>query len=142
MLFKKILGGMIAAVDDWIYKDDFLETIAAGSVHNTPSTPGPGTRTIVDTAGNLLSIDGDKDSLVISQRTGTSDPGIWLPAVVRENGRLAIWKIRWGDPSCGGRLAWGFDSNQAGVPLDQSTSVATSLRGYAIGPITAFAEER
>ena len=127
MLFKKILGGMDAAVDDWLINDEFLSTLAAGSVHNTPATPGPGTRTVVDSAGTLLSIDGDSKQLIISGRTGTSDPGIWYDGLERIPGRIMLSKIRFGDSSAQGRLAWGFDLNQAGAPNDNLQNVATAL---------------
>ena len=33
-------------------RDDFTDTLAAGSVNGTPATPGPGTRAVTDTDGD------------------------------------------------------------------------------------------
>ena len=36
----------------WLLRDEFTDTRAAGAVNGTPATPGPGTRTVVDTDGD------------------------------------------------------------------------------------------
>ena len=55
-----ILGsGLIQSADtwpqasDWLIRDEFTDTVAAGSVNGTAATPGPGNRAVTDTESKL-----------------------------------------------------------------------------------------
>jgi len=93
-------------------RDEFMDTRAAGSVDGTPATPGPGTRTVVDTDGDALSIGGGVLSLA-NPNSVNGDPGIWYDAVTREAGRLFL--IKFVNPTWTSKyFTLGFDINQSG----------------------------
>lgn len=92
----------------WLLRDDFEDTLAAGSVNGTPAVPGPGTRVVVDTT-NKLSISGGNLVAVIAG--GNSDPGYWLDGIARASGRLMVAELTTG---VGNKWAVGFaDVNNA-----------------------------
>lgn len=65
--------------------DLFTTALSAGSVHNTASEPGPGTRKVTDTGSAGVSITGGKIRLVGNGSWNAR--GFWLtPAVTREAG--------------------------------------------------------
>lgn len=37
----------------YLLRDEFTDTLAAGSVDGTPAVPGPGTRSVTDTGNNI-----------------------------------------------------------------------------------------
>lgn len=43
----------------WLLRDEFSDTLAAGAVNGTMATPGPGGRTVNADTGNYISISGD-----------------------------------------------------------------------------------
>lgn len=75
----------------WLLRDDFTDTRAAGSVDGTPATPGPGTRSVLDT-GNHLFVGGgllDTDGTCVS----TSDPSnSYDDIIARTAGRFVVMK--------------------------------------------------
>jgi len=58
----------------YLLRDDFNDTRASGSVNGTPSTPGPGTRLVTDTAGTKVSVGASVIS-ISGSNTLTGDPG-------------------------------------------------------------------
>jgi len=83
----------------FLLRDDFNDTLAAGGVHGTLATPGgrgtvaQKTRTVVDTAGDKLSITGGR--LVSAGRTGAADPVLYYGPFTRVGGLTAKWLHRW-----------------------------------------------
>jgi len=73
----------------YLLRDDFSGTRAAGSVHGTPATLGPGTRYVTDT-GSKLSVTGGK--AVSAARTGAADPLFgYSDPIARVPGRTFKW---------------------------------------------------
>lgn len=105
----------------WILRDDFLDTLAAGSVNGTLATPGPGTRTVVDTNGKL-----SVGSNALNFATGGSvagNPGIWYPPTVRTPGTLLFLKSILPTTSS---VYFGFDSNTSGTTAADFMSFSTT----------------
>jgi hypothetical protein len=74
----------------FLLRDLFTTARAAGSVHNTPAEPGPGTRTVVDTESKLSIASGQ---LSISGGRATpayGDPLLKLDSITRTPGRLML----------------------------------------------------
>ncbi len=88
----------------YLLRDEFATAIAAGSVNGTAATPGPGTRTVVDTA-NKLSITGGALSMAPHTTPAWDDPAIGFSAVTRVPGR--------------------------GMVLDYTTTVAEQIFGFS-----------
>lgn len=71
--------------------DDCNDARAAGAVHNTPATPGPGTRTVIDTGSSLSIASG---AVVLDgNRVGFGDPGLWYDAIARATGVALFQKF-------------------------------------------------
>jgi len=107
--------------------DDFVRTRAAGAIDGTPSEPGPGTRTVVDT-NSLLTIQGG--DLFFSGNTGAwGDPGLWLGAMPRVVGLVFIDEFVMGSTGLAGH---GFDTNQASsiASCDVRPLATNYLRAY------------
>lgn len=70
-------------------RDDFTDTLAAGAVNGTAATPGPGTRTVVDTnsiisvGGGVLSVNG----------TPAANDRYVLDSVARAAGKVLVGKF-------------------------------------------------
>ncbi len=93
----------------WLLRDEFNDTLSAGSVNGTKATDGINDRTVVDT-GSKLNIANGK--LNISGSSGGDNPSIWYSAVARFAGKMLFQKIN--ASSIGGVGARiGFDNNQA-----------------------------
>lgn len=75
----------------YLLRDEFRDTRAAGSVNSTAATPGPGTRTVVDTDGDALSV-GSGVLQFANPNSTSGDPGIWYPAQTRAAGLVFICK--------------------------------------------------
>jgi hypothetical protein len=99
---------LTAAGPTFLLRDDFLDTLAAGSVDATPAKPGPGTRTdqttdAVSISGGELLIDGEVDANGISY----DDVAVsGHPA-----GALAYAKARITTTGTAERGPFGFDSD-------------------------------
>ena len=114
---RALLGGKRIR---WLLRDDFNDTLAAGSVNGTPATPGTGTRVIVDT-GTKISI----GSGLLNFATGaTANDGLWLDVITRTAGRLMVTQLTPADTS--GIPATGWDSNQTGAILDHLKLTTTT----------------
>jgi hypothetical protein len=74
-------------VRSYLLRDDFCDTVAAGSVNGTPATPGPGTRVVEDADGDAISI--GSGVLTFANPNGLlNDQNYHLGAVVRVAGRM------------------------------------------------------
>jgi hypothetical protein len=120
-------------------RDEFIISLPAGSVHNTPATPGPGTRTVVDTDGDALSIAGGAASFA-NPNSVSGDPGYWLDAVSRVAGKYVKTQVT---PTATNAVFWaGWDLNQAGPAgahafrfKNTATSNLQSLESNTTGPV-------
>ena len=98
----------------WLIRDEFTDTLAAGSVNGTAATPGPGTRSVTDTESKLsvssgaLAIAGGKAS------PAWGDPGLWMNGINRITGVGAISKIV--APAGAVRFVFGFSQSTSGEP--------------------------
>lgn len=104
--------------EKFILRDDFSDTRAAGAVNGTPATPGPGTRTVVDTANNMSIGSG---VAILAGKNSWGDPGYWLDPVVRTVGRFVIGKVA--VPTTGNVLRWGWHNTTSGQPSTASSHV-------------------
>ncbi|HUW11159.1 MAG TPA: hypothetical protein VM537_15625, partial [Anaerolineae bacterium] len=73
----------------WLLRDEFRIDAAAGAVNGTPATPGPGTRTAVDTGGDALSI-ASGNMAFANPNNVAGDPGLWYGAITRQAGRILL----------------------------------------------------
>ena len=129
---RALLGGIEVGIQ-WLLRDDFDDTRAAGSVDGTPATPGPGTRSVLDTGNNLEVTGGNA---VINGRAANFDPGLWYDETfTRVYGRILLFNIRRGGTS--NRLYFGADTNQIGAPsssdLHWMSQVDNALKRYNTG---------
>ena len=115
----------------FLVRDDFTDNLVAGTVNGTVATPGPGTRTVVDTDGDALSITGGVASFANPNSVG-GDPGLWYGSQARAAGLALITSVN--IAATGVFAQWGFDSNQSGYLADCLLSVAGSTK---IRPETA-----
>lgn len=76
----------------WLLQDEFATDLAAGSVNGTAAEPGPGTRTVVDTAGNKVYI--SSGSLAINGANSWDDTYISYASVgAWTAGRVLLTRI-------------------------------------------------
>lgn len=102
-------GRALSKPIQWLLRDEFSDTRAAGAVNGTPPTPGPGgVRTVTDT-NSKLSVGGGIASFATGG-AGSGDPGIWYPAIARIAGRLMVARAT----ALSDRVGVGFDSDQSG----------------------------
>jgi len=71
----------------YLLRDEFTTALAAGSINGTNADPGPGVRTVMDTA-NHLSITGG--NLVADGAAGLGDPSMSIGAITRVPGLMSI----------------------------------------------------
>jgi len=93
----------------WLLRDEFSDTRAAGAVNGTPCTPGPGTRTVVDT-GSDLSI--GSDVLNFSGGVvGWGDPALVYAdiPIVRTAGRMMLCSVT--PATINGFIWFGFNND-------------------------------
>lgn len=87
----------------WLLQDEFATDLAAGSVNGTAAEPGPGTRTVVDTAGDKVYI--SSGSLAINGANSWNDTYISYASVgAWTAGRVLLTRIL----STGGESLVGF----------------------------------
>jgi hypothetical protein len=132
---KKRLHSRIA----YLLRDEFSDTLAAGSVNGTPAIPGPGTRAVTDVA-NKISI----GSGVLDFATGEAvNDALWLDAVTRLAGKLICYQITPADTD--GIAGLGVDVNQSGGSTNRLIFAAggvlqvisNSEAGYNLNSYTA-----
>jgi len=97
----------------YLLDDEFHDTRAAGAVNATLATPGPGTRTVVDT-GSHLSIAGGR--LYVAAGAGDGDPGLWYDAFARAAGRIVLGTME--NVAGGLQVQWGVDTDQTGLTTE------------------------
>jgi hypothetical protein len=104
-------------------RDDFTDTVSAGSVNGTNATPTGGTRTATD-ANAKLSV-GSGALNFVTGGVGAGNPGLWYSQITRVAGLTIIAK---GNNSSGGGVEAGFDTDQSGAIRNSgnSTSLNTS----------------
>lgn len=118
-MYKKILLSLLCILligtncfaAPFSFRDEFNTAKNAGSVNNSASEPGVGTRTVTDTENKLSIANGALTFSGGKASPGWGDPGIWLPAVTRATGKMAIFEVT---PSLNNKdIAFGFDNNTA-----------------------------
>ena len=127
---------------EWLLRDEFTDTRAAGAVNGTAATPGPGTRVVTDTDGDALSVGGGVVSFA-NPNGVWGDPGLWYRAFARTAGRVLLFNATIGVASKLQEFGW--DSGQAGSLLDSiyfysdnAVAIRHNLVVYpAIGPAYA-----
>src|SRR3990172_2961409 len=96
----------------WLLKDDFNDTVAAGSVNGTLATPTGGARTGVDTNSKI-----SVGSGVLNFATGeATNDGVWYSQRTRIAGRALVCKVTPSNTS--GAIVLGWDANQSGSVLE------------------------
>ena len=95
----------------WLFRDDFTDTRAAGAVNGTPATPGPGVRTVTD-GNSKLSIGGGVASFATGG-VGAGNPGLWLDSIPRVAGRILVTESTPASNSAD-HASIGYDSAQSG----------------------------
>ena len=95
----------------YLLRDDFSDTLPAGSVHGTLAVPGPGgARAVTDTNGKLSLSSG-----ALSFATGSVvNDGVWYPLIVRTPGRILLASILPSDANCG-VVAFGWSSANSDI---------------------------
>lgn len=84
------VGGVSIA---FLLDDRFKDTRAAGAVHGTPATPGPGGPRAVTDTDSKLSIGSGVVSLAPHSTPAWGDPGLWYGVVTRATGRVLVAQI-------------------------------------------------
>lgn len=116
-----------APVIQWLLRDDFTDTVAAGSVNGTAATPFGGTRTATDT-NSKLSV-GSGISSFATGGVGVGDPGLWYPIQTRTAGRTLIARVTPTNSNC---LSVGWDDAQTGAVEANASFVSLNLFAFGI----------
>lgn len=118
--------------EKYLLRDDFSDTLAAGSVNGTLAVPGPGGARVVTDTENKLSLSGGNCVFASGKASPAwGDPAIWYAGIVRAVGRLLITKINVSAFNTNGMMI-GFDSNQSGGQGDVHTLWSLSAGSLAI----------
>lgn len=120
---RSIIAGISGSGLKWLLRDDFTDTLAAGSLIGTPATPGPGTRAGVDT-GNTMSTSGGK---LLTERTANYNPVLGLDAVTREAGRMVVAHVNLSNGSNRFQIGWSHTVGQV-IAKEYYKSVGVDLR--------------
>lgn len=107
----------------YLLLDKFLDTLAAGFVNNTGATPGPGTRTVVDTLSKLSVA--TRVLTLAATANAAGDPGLWYASQARGFGRTYLGRVIL--PATAARVEFGFDASAAGSILDSLRFGATTV---------------
>lgn len=114
---------LIETPNVYLIDDEFGRDAAAGSIPAV-AQPGPGERTVTD-GNSKLSIAGGL-AVFDTGGVGHGDPSMWYDVQTRTAGMVAIAK--WIGT---GNVSVGWDSNQAGQPVEAVNLSATNVRAYA-----------
>ena len=112
-----ILGsGLLTAsgwpkASDWLIRDEFTDTVAAGSVNGTAAQPGPGTRAVTDTESKL-SVGGGALAIGAKSVLAGGDPAVWYGSIPRTAGVAFFSDIT--APDSGTSAFFGFDNDTSG----------------------------
>lgn len=112
----------------YLFDDEFFGTLTAGNVNGTDATPGPGTRTVVDT-GDDVSI--GSGQIQTAGFTATGDPALVYGdiAITREAGRVMLVRADITD------LRYGFGwSSEDATPTNSADMEAFFLDIGSGGP--------
>lgn len=116
---------------DWLIKDEFTDTVAAGSVNGTAATPGPGTRTVTDTE-NKLSVGSGVAAFAGGKASPAyGNPGIWYGAQARAAGVALLIRAT---ITSNLNLEFGWDSDTATEAL-QGVLWSSGFRFFNAGTI-------
>jgi hypothetical protein len=131
--------------EQYLLRDDFTDTRAAGSVNGTLAVPGPGgARIVTDTETKISQSGGNTVFAGGKAAPAWGDPGRWWAGIVRAAGRLLITKVNTSTIGANGMMI-GFDINQAGGLGDVHTlwitpgGVLSSYNSAALTVIGAIA---
>jgi hypothetical protein len=122
-----ILGGRGVR---YLLRDDFSDTLAAGAVNGTPATPGPGTRTVVDTNSKITVGSG---TLNFATGEATND-GIRYGIQTRSAGKVLVAKLK----MTGGIGNLGLDADTSGAITDSIALATGSAINIVVNGGTAF----
>ena len=138
---RQLMAGLFGGGIPWLLNDSFLDTRAAGAVHGTPATPGPGTRVVVDT-GDDLSV-ASSELVFAGNITGFMDPRYNLDAVTRSAGIVLIFKANGGTGASNGLLLGWVDNVTGGLAVFNSgiyirigSSFSYFTDGFNIGAVS------
>jgi hypothetical protein len=135
------LNGVAAWPFSYLLRDEFTDTLSAGSVNGTPAVPGPGGARLVVDAENKLSLSGGNAVFSGGKITPAyGDPGLWYGGISRIAGRLIAAKMTRNSGTGG----FGFDTGQSGgfsaggAAMDLTgTTLRDPLNSVTIGLATA-----
>ena len=82
----------------YLLRDDFTDTVAAGSVNGMAATPGPGTRIVKD-SDTKISV--DNDAARFGDNTAWNREGLYYGPFTRETGRALYMLFLDGDVQIG-----------------------------------------
>lgn len=121
--------GQNAAI--YLLRDEFTTDRAAGAVNGTAAEPGPGTRTVVDSGGNMSIASGQ---IQVAATVGGGDPGLVYAdiPVVRAAGVALIASI----DHTNRRVAVGFNTDTTPTATGEYNAVYSD---YAGGPPALYA---
>jgi hypothetical protein len=122
--------GQIAAIT-YLLRDEFTTDRAAGAVNGTAAEPGPGTRTVVDSGGNMSIASGQ---IQVAAAVGGGDPGLVYAdvPVARAAGVALIASI----DHTNHRVAVGFNTDTTPTATGEYSAVYSD---YAGGPPALYA---
>lgn len=76
----------------FLFRDSFTTALTAGNVNGSAAEPGPGNRTVVDTA-NHITVAGGR--LISDGYAGSGDPRVYVGPFTRVAGLTAKWNLHW-----------------------------------------------
>jgi hypothetical protein len=79
-------------VRGYLLRDDFIDTVAAGSVNGTPAVPGPGTRVVEDLDGDAISV-GSGALNWANPNGNATDQNVHYGAITRLAGRMLLTQV-------------------------------------------------
>ena len=108
----------------YLWNDEFTNALAAASVHGSPMTPSPGTRTVVDAESKLSIADGKLFFNGGKAVPAYGDPGAWADtAITRKAGKIVAFKFMVNDATTAIEL--GLDTDKTGEIAGQRLRIAS-----------------
>lgn len=117
-------------------RDDFTDTLAAGSVNGTSATPGPGTRTVDDTSSDTITVGSGYLNFALVPAATWGDNLYSLTSLSRGAGKLCYFEIY---PTNAFDGMVGFMSNQTSPASGSDIDFESVLR-FATSASTAYWE--
>lgn len=114
----------------YVLFDNYLTARAAGAVDGTAAEPTGGNRIVTDEESGVT-ISGGRLVYAGQSTAVWGEQAVYYPTVVREAGRLMMFKARFGLTN---QSLFGFDVNASGIVTENAFSVvASSVSAYAAG---------